>query len=137
MVLIKEKRIEQGLTQPELAKSINRDVPLISKFENYVCLPTPEDAAKLVKILKCTTILELYDEKEITFIKKHRNQKDNDNLHCYKLTAELPRDAINWLTKENMELLGYKSIKHWVNKSYEKLIKRIKKKKNKESNYEK
>lgn len=136
MVLIKEKRIEQGLTQPELAKSINRDVPLISKFENYVCLPTPEDAAKLLKMLKCTSILELYDEKDITYLKQEK-QKANDNLHCYKLTAELPRDAINWLTKENLELLKYRSIKDWVNQCYYRLIKRIEKKRNNGRNYEK
>ena len=135
MVLIKEKRIERGLTQPELAKSINRDVPLISKFENYVCLPTPEDAVKLLKMLKCTSILELYDEKDITYLKQNK-QKANDNLHCYKLTAELPRDAIHWLTKENLELLKYRSIKDWVNQCYYRLIKRIEKKINKERNYE-
>ena len=127
MVAIKEKRILQGLTQPELAKEINRDVPLLSKFENYVCLPTPNDAKKLMKVLKCTTILELYDKKDITFHGRNKNQKTNE-LNCYKLTAELPRDAKDWLIKENLEMLGYKSIKDWANKAYEKFVKRVQKK---------
>ena len=140
MVSIKERRIKMGLTQPQLAEVINKDVPLISKFENFVCLPIPEDATKIAKKLKCTTILELYDEKDLTFIEKIINKKskrDPKDLLVYRLTADLPREATNWLTKDNMKLLGYRSITDWVNKSYIKLIKRIQKKKNKENLYEK
>ena len=130
MVLIREKRIEQGLTQPELAKSINKDVPLISKFENFVCLPIPEDATKLAKTLKCTTILELYDEKDLTFTDKRSKAKVKTfDLNCYKLTAELPREAVKWLTRDNLKMMGYQSIKDWAIDCYYKLVKRIEKKK--------
>jgi len=132
MVRIKEKRIEQGITQPELAKYIKKDVPLISKFENFVCLPVPEDVNKIAKKLKCTTILELYDEEDLRFIqeqKKQKRAKDDIELLTYRLTADIPRDAINWLTKENLKMLGYSSIKSWVNDCYRKLVKRIQKKK--------
>jgi len=128
---IKEKRIEQGLTQPELAKEINKDVPMISKFENFVCLPIPEDANKLAKVLKCTTILELYDEKDISFLKTPTKSKkrNKSELLVYRLTADLPRDAVNWLTKENLKMLGYSSIRDWANDCYKKLKKTITKKK--------
>ena len=129
MTKIKEKRIELGLTQPELAKAIDKDVPLISKFENFVCIPVPSDAEKIMKTLKCTTILELYDEKDISFIKETKLvNKRTLELMSYKLTAELPRDAKDWLIKENLEMLGYKSIKDWANKAYEKFVKRVQKK---------
>ena len=133
MVRIKEKRIEQGLTQPELAKSINKDVPLISKFENFVCLPVPEDATKLAKTLKCTTILELYDEEDLKFLNqqqsKPKKKRDAIELLVYRLTADLPRDAINWLTKENLQLLGFTSIRDWANDCFDKFKKRVQKKK--------
>lgn len=133
MVRIKEKRIEQGLTQPELAKSINKDVPLISKFENFVCLPVPEDATKLAKTLKCTTILELYDEEDLKFLNqqqsKPKKKRDATELLVYRLTADLPRDAINWLTKENLQLLGFSSIRDWANNCFDKFKKRVQKKK--------
>ncbi len=133
MVRIKEKRIEQGLTQPQLAKSINKDVPLISKFENFVCLPIPEDATKIAKTLKCTTILELYDEEDLNLLKstklKSKKKRDAIELLVYRLTADLPRDAISWLTKENLQLLGFSSIKDWANACFDKFKKRVQKKK--------
>lgn len=131
MVRIKEKRIEQGLTQPELAKSINKDVPLISKFENFVCLPVPEDATKIAKTLKCTTILELYDEEDLKFLEKAttpKKKRDAVELLVYRLTADLPRNATDWLTKENLQLLQYSSIREWVNDCFNKFKKRVKKK---------
>lgn len=132
MVRIKEKRIEQGLTQPDLAKCINKDVPLISKFENFVCLPIPEDATKIAKTLKCTTIFELYDEEDVKFLKHQttpKKKRDASELLVYRLTADLPRDAINWLTKENLNLLGFLSIKDWANDCFDKFKKRVQKKK--------
>ena len=130
MASIKDKRIEQGLTQQELAKRLDKDVPLISKFENFVCLPVPEDAHRLASVLNCN-ILEIYDEAEITFIQKTKSTKKpkDCDLNSYKLTAELPRDAVNWLTKENLSLLGFASIRAWANDCYERFVKRIKKKK--------
>lgn len=127
MVSIKEKRIEQGLTQPDLAKCINKDVPLVSKFENYVCLPTPEDATKIAKVLKCTTVLELYDEEDISFDKYNKKAKKIDcEFDTYKLTVKLPREAIVWLTRENLNLFKYSSITNWVNDCYEKFVKKVK-----------
>lgn len=133
MVRIREKRIEQGLTQPDLAKCINKDVPLISKFENFVCLPIPEDATKIAKTLKCTTILELYDEKDLNLLNstktKVKKKRDATELLVYRLTADLPRDATRWLTKENLKLLGFSSIRDWANDCFDKFKKRVQKKK--------
>lgn len=129
MVSIKEKRIQKGISQVDLAKAIGKDVPMLSKFENYVCLPTPDVATKIVKTLKCTTILEIYDEKDITFLPKKKKSEREENLNTYKLTAELPREAINWLTKENLKLLGYDSVKSWANDCFKKFVKRVEKKK--------
>lgn len=130
---IKEKRIEQGLTQPELAKCINRDAPMISKFENFVCLPIPEDANKLAKKLKCTTILELYDEEDLRFINQEQSRpkkkRDPIELLVYRLTADLPREAIEWLIKDNLQLLGYSSIRDWANDCFKKFKQRVQKKK--------
>ena len=133
MVRIREKRIEQGLTQPDLAKCINKDAPLISKFENFVCLPIPEDATKIAKTLKCTTILELYDEKDLNLLNstktKVKKKRDATELLVYRLTADLPRDATRWLTKENLKLLGFSSIRDWANDCFDKFKKRVQKKK--------
>lgn len=130
MVSIKEKRTQQGISQVDLAKAIGKDVPMLSKFENYVCLPTPEDAKRIVKALKCTTILELYNEKDITFLPKAKSKGNKEEeLNTYKLTAELPREAVNWLTKENLKLLGFNTVKEWANDCYRKFVKRVEKKK--------
>lgn len=129
MVSIKEKRIQKGISQVDLAKAIGKDVPMLSKFENFVCLPTPGDASKIIKALKCKTILEIYDEDDITFLPKKKKVEKEEDLNTYKLTAELPREAVKWLTKENLKLLGYNSVKSWANDCYRKFVKRVEKKK--------
>lgn len=126
MTSLKEKRIEAQITQQELAKIIGKDVPLISKFENFVCLPIPADAGKMVKALKCTTILELYDKEDINFGVENKSVKKEKD--CYKLTVRLPKEAKEYFKRQSLNKVGYLNLTDWVNQNYKRLVKKINKK---------
>lgn len=81
---------------------------MISKFSNYVCLPTPQVATALCNALSCN-MTELYQKDEITFPRKEGRKVSTPtgytNIHI-QITIE-QKNRI--LTKENLELLGYKT----------------------------
>lgn len=91
MNYLRRAREKKGLTQLEAVKAIRGvdkrvDVPLLSKYENGVALPTPPEAAVLCEIYQ-TDMLELYKKKDI------------DLLSLCKKTQERRRDR-------NGEILG-------------------------------
>lgn len=66
---LKSRRLELGMTQPELSRilketSPNIDVGMISRFENNVCLPTPEVLTALEEVLQAPRTA-LYGEDEL------------------------------------------------------------------------
>lgn len=66
---LKSRRLELGMTQPELSRilketSPNIDVGMISRFENNVCLPTPSVLEALERALQAPRTA-LYGEDEL------------------------------------------------------------------------
>ncbi len=62
---LREIRKAKGRQQKELAKKIGTDEPMMSKFENYKCLPIPTMMKKLLKELGCSRVEEIYEPHEI------------------------------------------------------------------------
>lgn len=60
---IREKRIEKGLTQDELAAALNIRRTTISMWETGNSMPRGEVLIKLAKVLGCT-IDDLFDKAE-------------------------------------------------------------------------
>jgi len=61
--IIKERRIELGLTQEELAKKINEKKSLISKIEKEEILPDEKILKKLEKFLKVKLLTKVESHK--------------------------------------------------------------------------
>lgn len=128
---LKETRIAKGRQQKELAKAIGTDEPMMSKFENYKCLPVPAMMTLLVKELGCS-IEDIYEPHEIyTQTSKPSKGKRKRKTDVYRLTAELPEEAREFLNSGALQECGFKDITAWVNWCYERLketYKRLKEK---------
>lgn len=113
-MLLKEILKSRNIEQQELAEKTNIDKWQISKIVNYRCLPTPEQATKICEYLDCN-ILDIYNKNEIDLIKgaKKASRNETDKLY-YRLSVRLNKASCNCLKRENMKLIGYKTIKSWV-----------------------
>lgn len=133
---LREKMIERGMIQYNLAKEIGTDVPMVSRFLNYKCLPIPPMLVDIAKVLECE-ISDLYEDKEIYIsspptavedkIKSEKQsekvatKKSKKNRGIYKLTVEIPLSRKKPLHKA-VKQSGYPSIKAWVLDMVNKLI---------------
>lgn len=138
MPRIKEFRERAKITQLELAKSLKTTRPIVSYFEHYECLPTPEQLHNLLNILNCN-INDLYQKNEITY-------KDNRNIQCihakteciqtvgvnsrvntYNFCVRVHRDDFPLLTKNTLAECGYNSLREFLFQAYKVLQKRYNK----------
>ena len=70
---LKEVRQSKDITADSLAKQLGVDTPMMSRFENYKCLPIPSMLEKLCKILNCS-VSDIYKDNEI-YIKRDNQAK--------------------------------------------------------------
>ena len=105
-------RLQQMVKAKELAEVIQKDEPMISKFENYKCLPIPEDLRKICEFLNCE-VDDIYEEDEL-YIKHKSKPKEKKELDCYKITIKLPKKAREVLIKDNLKTCGYDNLTHWI-----------------------
>ena len=117
---LKELRIKKNLKQYELAKAIGVSTMLYSLIETNQCLPTPKILKSLVTTLGCTTA-DIYSPNELNALKERITTNGTYNLH-----GRLPEDAKKVITKENLQLAGYKSLNQWIESNYRELELEIK-----------
>jgi DNA-binding XRE family transcriptional regulator len=128
---LKGIRIQRGIKQKELAQSIGKDEPFLSRLEQYVYLPTPEVAKALCEQLN-VSILDIYAREECDLLQLcSRNgatgnvTEDSSRGACrspsprepkiYRLSVRIPRHKFeNILAKEILRKCGYRSITHWI-----------------------
>lgn len=119
---LREIRKAKGRQQKELGNAIGTDEPMMSKFETYKCLPIPSMMKLLLKELDCK-IEDIYEPNEIYLnANKSTQNQEASELDCYRLTANLPREAKEFF-KKALKKCGYKDITYWVYRCYERLIK--------------
>lgn len=118
---LKGKRLERNLDQPELAALVGTTPSMISRLENYRCLPIPETLSALLAALGCE-IDDIYDDAEITYpgFTRAKTKCQKNRKECYKITVRLPKDAKTALP-EMLEKCGYKDITYWIWRCYERL----------------
>lgn len=126
----KKIMLQKGIMQKELAANAHRadprvDNPLLSKFVNDVCLPTPRILESICKTLSCAP-LDIYDEREITLAPQSGGGKSKSTeaakkrarrreKNVYNLTVEIPRDiAERIFDKTALRKLGYLSKSDFV-----------------------
>lgn len=113
-----------------LAQEIGTDEPMISKFVNYKCLPTPVAMDNICKALDCG-VQDIYEDKEVFYKKTKKASQSgskNGEYTCYNLSVRLPREACKYLKKENLHNVGYRNITDWIWACYRDLIKKSKEK---------
>mgnify|MGYP003331423499 CR=1 FL=1 len=104
---IRAIRIERGMTQPEVVRQINLpfiDVPLLSKFENGVCVPTWYTLRRLASVLNAS-VSDLYgmDSEEYARMRKARkNARINENFEITDLIASIPYGKANAIRKRQL-----------------------------------
>lgn len=131
---LKEKRNEFNIEQADLAKRVGTNAPMISCFEHYKCLPTPDMLKTICEVLRCD-VLDIYESDEI-YIKVTKSNNctstKSKESKTYRLTADLPNYAREILNLKNLEKCGYHSLKDFIwhcFKRFEKQLKIIEKEK--------
>ena len=120
---LRAMRIRKGRQQKELAKAIGTDEPMMSKFENYKCLPIPPMMKALCDELGCE-VGDIYEPHEIFLtspkvtVKVSKGSKKKKEF--YHLTVNLPPEARAFF-KEALGKCGFKDITSWVNHCFERL----------------
>ena len=113
-------RTAKGRQQKELAQKIGTDEPMMSRFENFKCLPIPSMLSKLTEELGCT-VDDIYEPHEIYLqgvTVKASAPKAKKNDEVYHLTVNLPPEAREFF-KTALKKLGYKDITDWANRCFE------------------
>lgn len=120
---LREIRIREGRQQKELGRAIGTDEPMMSRFENYKCLPVPEMMEKLTKELNCG-IEDIYEPHEIYLQVKKKPQTANkdspERERRYNLSVRLPAEEKDFL-KRAVKACGYKDITDWISRCLDNL----------------
>ena len=120
---LREIRIREGRQQKELGRAIGTDEPMMSRFENYKCLPTPQMMEKLLKELNCS-IEYIYEPHEIYLqVKKTArpaNEDKPERERRYHLSVRLPPEEKDFF-KLALKECGYKDITDWVSRCLDSL----------------
>ena len=116
---LKEVRQSKDMKADSLAKQLGVDTPMLSRFENYKCLPIPSMLEKLCKILNCS-VSDIYKDNEIYIKRDNQAKRKTEDLTSYRLTVNLPKDAKEFLHKA-LKKCGYKDITYWIYRCYERL----------------
>lgn len=120
---LKEIREMKNITAIELAKAVGTDKYMISKYENMVCLPTPEVMRRICKFLQCN-ILDIWEKEEIYIMPSNlrfNEQNEFNRVNYYNFGVRLPKSSCNTLKRENLIKLGYTSKKNWLVEQVERL----------------
>lgn len=117
---LQEQLTKNEMTGKELAEQIGTDVSMVSRFNNYKCLPIPPMLEEICKALGCE-INDIYEESEIYVKPKKKAVRTEADFENYKVTVRLPRDAKAKI-HEALKVCGYKDVTYWIYRCYERLI---------------
>lgn len=115
---LKEIRLKKDITASELAKAVGTDKYMISKFENGVCLPTPQMMKRICNFLGCE-ILQIYKKTEIYITPRNlaiEQRNEFNRANYYNFCCRLPKDCCNVLQQDKLSQFGYASKKDWLTK---------------------
>lgn len=128
---LQEKRMELGLTQPQVSTSLKEvesraDTGMVSRYEKGVCLPTLAQLERLEVVLQADRT-ELYDEEDLDLLgigrraeERGKNEDEPDTLappgrvetrfrKCYRI----PRAFAEAMPDDLLEVCGYVSWNAW------------------------
>lgn len=126
------KKLRGATTQEtllEVLKQVDKrvDIGLVSKYENYIAMPTPKQLLAICDYFGVYP-LDIYEPSEMYFdananmaslaqIKPKKRRKAN----VYKLTVRLDKEACKWLKSDVLAVCGYDSISQYIRSCVAKL----------------
>ncbi len=117
---LQEQLTKKEITSKELAEKIGTDASMVSRFNNYKCLPIPHMLEEICKALDCK-INDIYEDSEIYVKPKKKATRTEADFENYKVTVRLPRDAKAKI-HQALQTCGYKDVTYWIFRCYERLI---------------
>ena len=129
---MREPRIGKRYSQQHVADIVAKvepraDVPLISRYENGVCLATPAQARAICELYECG-LADLYDVEDLDFGQnrlKRASAERGEGLP-YKLTVRVPDDLAKAFF-EDLRVCEYTGPTDFLRDCIKKLHKRAKK----------
>lgn len=131
MNLLRERRQALGLTQRQVARKL-REVepringPMVSRYEQGMCLPTKEQLIKLEETLQASRSA-LYDAEDLALGGETQGRRTRDRrrreeqLHkCYWV----PREFMAQIPADVLEVCGYLSWSEWHLRELKRLVKK-------------
>lgn len=100
---LKKIRLSRGLQQKELASLVGTDEPMISKFENYKCLPIPTVMALILKELGCK-IEDIYEPNEVYYEQTIKPIKGHISKGVFQEYFEVNMDDLTQEAKDWAEI---------------------------------
>ena len=138
MPKLKQVRERAGYTQAQTARELHIDRSLINKFENFRCLPTPEQAIQLCELWKWK-LRNLYTENELLSLDNKKikcaqapnnvctAQKINFGAITYNYCVRVKKSNFPLLTKNVLNRCGLYSNREFLCWAYRKLEQKYKK----------
>ncbi len=138
MPKIKQLRERAHMSQSETARILKMDRPLLNKIENYVVLPTPDDARKLCYLWRCD-LEEMYAPDEVLRLDFKKSkcaqpqtlmctaQNNKTRVTNYNFCVRLNKADFPLLTKTTLSECGFHCLKDLLATAYAILEKRYKK----------
>jgi len=117
------KRLEAGLKQSDIIYEVRQiepqfDTKILSKIENGIVLPTPQELEIICAKLGCDP-LDIYEREEIDLINcmdaktpRIRRKPERRTEHR-KITFRLYKDACTSLNKDVLHYCGYPTAQAW------------------------
>lgn len=120
MVRLQKRRQELGFTQKDVAAILSEvdkriDAFQVSKYENFVCLPTPEQLKALCDALQAS-VLELYDRGDIDLLPgRAKAQKGADGHRSGQVRKcfRMDKRRAEWFSLDKLRFCGYNSYQSW------------------------
>lgn len=113
---LKDRRMELGLTQPQIAAKMDRlgynvHVSMLSRFERGRCNPTPKQADAICAILQAP-LLELYDRSDLDYHLGKRGRTERRKNPC-RVSGRLTEQERKRLDHA-MEIMGHDTMQEAI-----------------------
>lgn len=114
--MLKQYLENHGIQQKELAQALKIDKFQMSKIANHRVMPTPEQCKIILEYLNCD-VKEIFPQNFIGFKIANLSHKTKTSKNkYYRLSVRLNKTSCNRLNLQNLNLLGYKTLKSWIEK---------------------
>ena len=119
---IKNRRLELGISQAEVAESLKQvearvDSSMVSRYEGGVCLPTPAQLKRLCEELKAEP-LDLYERDALRLLPPRKRSKETRVRKSLRMDRELWES----LPEDLLKVCGFSTWQEWYDWAIQELL---------------